>query len=626
MRYLLLVFLIPALLNAYPRMVLGELFTSSTCGPCYNANNYLDELYPEIPERVVLIRYHVWWPAPGDPFYEANVEQNRTRTNFYGINSVPSLVIDGVESESGYSGWESELLDRAGISSPAELILQFPEFGLANITINTTADFPEGDKLLYLVITEDSIHYHASNGQTIFHQVMRYIFPDDNGQGVFVPADGSVQVEIPWYLDFCWDPANLKAVAFLQDGFTREVYQATVSALPSPEQYSYRVFSEKQADFIPPSEEGVFDLRIVNIGISSDNYHIEIERDSLGDGWEVELSDGWSSGDSYDLMLPPVADTTFSVIFHSSSEGGQATAEISVESEALGESRILNYRAISNTRILLVDNTVGGVSPVKSILADMPYPYAVWERADYGVANPTGCEYDLVILDSGNREGFVIEGPEQNYITSHLTLGRGLFIASNSLGAQLDGSGFYRVFLESELVGSEEGSIAFSSVVDNPITSGTITASVESTRVEFINPAGSASAFLTTDSERTVGTIGGRWNFVYLSFPLQFMEPPEIRNTLIDNIIGYLLETTDIKEEVVNTDGNLNIYPNPANGIAVINADAHIGKVTVNDILGRKVGEIYLDKGKGELNTADYTSGLYLLKAGKLTSPMVIIK
>ena len=65
----------------YERRALGEMFTSTTCGPCFNANNQLDKWTdpsdPQYIEDWVVIRYHMGWPAPGnDPFYLANTLHN----------------------------------------------------------------------------------------------------------------------------------------------------------------------------------------------------------------------------------------------------------------------------------------------------------------------------------------------------------------------------------------------------------------------------------------------------------------------------------------------------------------------------------------------------------------------
>ncbi|KPL08331.1 hypothetical protein AMJ71_08440 [candidate division TA06 bacterium SM1_40] len=64
---------------AAQRIVLGELFTNTSCGPCRPANLKLDTLAIEHSATLALIRYHTWWPSSADPFYQANIIENTAR-------------------------------------------------------------------------------------------------------------------------------------------------------------------------------------------------------------------------------------------------------------------------------------------------------------------------------------------------------------------------------------------------------------------------------------------------------------------------------------------------------------------------------------------------------------------
>ena len=58
------------------RMVVAEHITNAGCDSCLLANEALDELQADHVARLAVIRYHGWWPDPGDPFYLANTEEN----------------------------------------------------------------------------------------------------------------------------------------------------------------------------------------------------------------------------------------------------------------------------------------------------------------------------------------------------------------------------------------------------------------------------------------------------------------------------------------------------------------------------------------------------------------------
>ncbi len=70
-----------ALSQTTTRVVVGEVFTSTTCPPCATQNPVFDQWYQNTPikAQVAIIKYHVWWPASGDPYYDANTADVQAR-------------------------------------------------------------------------------------------------------------------------------------------------------------------------------------------------------------------------------------------------------------------------------------------------------------------------------------------------------------------------------------------------------------------------------------------------------------------------------------------------------------------------------------------------------------------
>ena len=52
----------------FPRTTLIEEFTSATCKPCTTATPIINSVIKAKSPRVVSIRYHLNFPAPGDPW------------------------------------------------------------------------------------------------------------------------------------------------------------------------------------------------------------------------------------------------------------------------------------------------------------------------------------------------------------------------------------------------------------------------------------------------------------------------------------------------------------------------------------------------------------------------------
>ncbi|MCB0314529.1 MAG: hypothetical protein KDH84_14910, partial [Calditrichaeota bacterium] len=92
-----------ALYSQSQRVVLLEEHTSTTCGPCAAANPGIDATLASLGiDKVVAIKYHMNWPAPGnDPWYFNNVSENTTRRTYYGVNSIPQVRIDGTQTSTG---------------------------------------------------------------------------------------------------------------------------------------------------------------------------------------------------------------------------------------------------------------------------------------------------------------------------------------------------------------------------------------------------------------------------------------------------------------------------------------------------------------------------------------------
>ncbi|MGB9561285.1 MAG: Omp28-related outer membrane protein, partial [bacterium] len=251
------------------RVVLLELFTSSTCGPCFFANSYLDTTYSSEDENVSLIRYHVWWPAPGnDPFYLANPYPNRARVNFYNIDAVPTLVVDGGVRDESYTAWGMIIEARRSLPSPVELYAYMSEFGRARIKITANESFQTGSQRLFFVIVEDSIRYNAPNGQRIFHQVMREMFPNSTGKLVFVAAGETTGTELDYYIKPEWNEDNIHAVIFLQNEFSKEVYQSVKVSLPPRPEYAFYVNVPMSKAFVAAGDSVVLPFTVVNTGSS----------------------------------------------------------------------------------------------------------------------------------------------------------------------------------------------------------------------------------------------------------------------------------------------------------------------------------------------------------------------
>ncbi|MGD8396677.1 MAG: hypothetical protein PVF43_14505, partial [Candidatus Eiseniibacteriota bacterium] len=111
----------PAPATAARRTVLFEESTNWGCPPCYTANPTIHDFleYYSV-AQVVAVKWHVWWPASNDPFYNYNTAPVQSRIGYYGISAAPDVVVDGTNGPvpGSFGGMQSYVEDRLAIASP----------------------------------------------------------------------------------------------------------------------------------------------------------------------------------------------------------------------------------------------------------------------------------------------------------------------------------------------------------------------------------------------------------------------------------------------------------------------------------------------------------------------------
>lgn len=221
-------------LQGVQKKILFEAHTATTCGPCASQNPALDAFVQQHFDSIVAIKYHVWWPALGDPMYNANIPQARIRTLYNSVSAVPTLTVDGVHQQvSGYTT-TSNLLNpfntRRAMASPIGISVTDTRLAgdtiKATITINVVSALPSGvDYRLRINALERKIQYTSppgSNGETTFYDVFRRMYPSANGLQINY-SPGTYTVEYKYKRDASWIDSMMYTAVFIQDEYTHEV-------------------------------------------------------------------------------------------------------------------------------------------------------------------------------------------------------------------------------------------------------------------------------------------------------------------------------------------------------------------------------------------------------------------
>jgi hypothetical protein len=225
------------------RNLLVENFTQTT----FSSNNQIFNNLPDT--EVIKLEYHLAFPG-ADEINLANKADPSARAAYYGItnNANPSLVprayIDGYSEGSFVSSWSGNpylnYSDYLGLRSlnTAPMLLSIATEPLENdslvftISVDALQDIINTNQkpILHAVIIEKNV-----NGNT---SVLRKMIPDAAGKVLPLPL---LSADQPLTFRYKWQPENptiqknqIAIIAFVQDEFSKEVYQAR--ALLNPNQ------------------------------------------------------------------------------------------------------------------------------------------------------------------------------------------------------------------------------------------------------------------------------------------------------------------------------------------------------------------------------------------------------
>ncbi|MCF6238694.1 MAG: hypothetical protein L3J79_07775, partial [Candidatus Marinimicrobia bacterium] len=209
------------------KRVLGELFTNAGCVNCPVANENFDHLYEEYPENFTAIRYHVFWTDPNDPMNLYNPTEVEDRRLFYGGSyEAPRLLMEGVPT-ADYENLDAlKIFVNLALDSGSDVHIWKPAFNSTGDSLFVDYRIQNfgaalDNLICWTVLTENSIYYAGTNGETIHMQVMR-----DMTATEIAELDGVLTVQqglklAPEYAA----SAAFHLVIFLQDLHTKEILQ-----------------------------------------------------------------------------------------------------------------------------------------------------------------------------------------------------------------------------------------------------------------------------------------------------------------------------------------------------------------------------------------------------------------
>jgi tetratricopeptide (TPR) repeat protein len=161
------------------KAVLAELFTGSECPPCVGADLGFDGLIESIPAQyLTILEYHLPIPRP-DPMMNPATKK---RQDVYGVNSTPTVVIDGTEkiigggsrgmAEGKFKQYKEQVLARVAEAAGAALKLRAALAG-GIVKVDFEIDKPVSGAEVNVVLVQGEQTYKGSNGLAFHKLVVR---------------------------------------------------------------------------------------------------------------------------------------------------------------------------------------------------------------------------------------------------------------------------------------------------------------------------------------------------------------------------------------------------------------------------------------------------------------------
>lgn len=258
-----------ALYSQATRLVLFEHFTQASCGPCASQNPPFAALLATNTSKAVKIAYQTSWPGT-DPMNAANPSEVASRVSYYGVTGVPSVrnvsVVPAGSSPANIS--QSQIDARYNVTPDMSVILTHQltsgydsvqiAVSVSNSSTSTLTSGSAGSLKLHLALVEETINYSSapgSNGETVFHNVMRKMIPNANGTTLSdtwtAGQNQTYQFTIP-LPSYIANLGEIAFVAFVQDNNNKEIKNAA--------------FSPKQA------VSGLADVSIASMNATTNSY------------------------------------------------------------------------------------------------------------------------------------------------------------------------------------------------------------------------------------------------------------------------------------------------------------------------------------------------------------------
>jgi len=416
---LLMMALIAVVASAqHPRTPLFEEFTSSTCPPCLAVKPYVKQFAEQSPD-VVVVTYHMDWPAPGDPYNVYNSSDNMARRSYYGVTGIPDGYMSGTKIYPNSVAALRQAADQVKAqSTPLALTISEDQTKTPiEVTVTLKNDGTtaiSGAKLQVMVLNHYADLTAQLQGQsqhvyTEFDYALLKALPNASGTALTLAAGEQRTFTFTYSrgTNSVWAPNSQYVIAFVQLDATKEVLQAA-STLNRVEITA----AAPRFGFITRNGSISHQLTITNPTERPQTVRLQVNTTQTlqPTGWMISVSPST-------LTLQPGEEKTATIQLSAPNSGSFALAVVDAIPQGTGANQTTTYSCgymTEQTKYAIVYGYMGaGITPfIQAITSGSKYasetalipPLAAIE---YGNALP--CEAIVLPIDYANRGALHIQ-------------------------------------------------------------------------------------------------------------------------------------------------------------------------------------------------------------------------
>jgi hypothetical protein len=622
-----LVFAFSSLALAAPRRVLFEQGTEWACGPCAAAAPTIHAIRDAFGTQLVSIKWHAWWPGGNDPWYWHNNVPQQTRIQYYGINGIPDVMIDGAGAGNStppdpfsFAQMSNAINARLAIASPIGILnpTGLIQGSSMNISFDVNVETPQAGAnfRLFVVVTEEDIPNNNPNGETHNWDVYRRSNAN-SGEVIDLSVAGMQHFDrsLPYHASY--NILGLHGVVFVQNSVSKEVLQASEFNIAVPYHFNY-AYNGPSVAIGGASQPVNFASTVTNDGANNDLYNVSVTGVPAGWAFSYTTPAGTFSGPST-LQLNAGQTAPISLTLDSQGLAGPATVQINLQSQGDPLQTIsLTFQKINGMGVLLVDDD-GPDSRENAYTTSLNAAGVTWARWSItswgsltgqnlvdaagivvwfcGTANPSLTPDDRAALDIflANGGDLFINGSDVAYSLAD----------PGSPNYSVEGAAWLQNVLHATYTTNFVVSTTINGTAGDPIGDGLTGVTLSSTPyviglMDGIQPAGGAQIVFSFQNQTHKAGIrhdNGTNKVVYFSFPWECLPLQSQRDLVMDRILDWMGATAGVpptESAPVQTTLAQN-SPNPFNPSTTI--EYRLGQggpvaLRVYDLNGRMVREL----------------------------------